>query len=131
MSLRKDRIKQILRSMLGIMFVSAGILHFVEPEPFVRIVPSYLPEPLLLVWISGFFEIVGGIGLFISRLRVWAAYGLIALLIAVFPANINMAVNNINFNGAIPNAALWLRLPLQLVLIACVWWSSISKERSP
>jgi uncharacterized membrane protein len=117
--------------MLGIMFVSAGILHFVEPEPFVRIVPSYLPEPLLLVWISGFFEIVGGIGLFISRLRVWAAYGLIALLIAVFPANINMAVNNINFNGAIPNAALWLRLPLQLVLIACVWWSSISKERSP
>jgi uncharacterized membrane protein len=96
-------------------------MHFIQPRPFVQIVPDYLPQPLLLVWISGFFEMAGGIGLLIPSLRRLAAYGLIALLLAVFPANINMAANNMTFHGVIPTFVLWLRLPLQFVLIALVW----------
>ena len=76
--------------LLAIFMVAIGVLHFVRPKPFVRIVPKFLPAPLALVYISGFFEILGGIGLLIPETRAWAAWGLIALYIAVFPANIYM-----------------------------------------
>jgi len=112
---------------LATIFIGVGIFHFVRPLPFVAIVPDYLPQPLLLVRISGVFEIAGGLGLLWERTRTLAGWGLICLLLAVFPANVNMAVNQMTFNGAIPVAALWLRLPLQFALIAWVWWSA-SKE---
>jgi uncharacterized membrane protein len=103
--------------------VVAGVLHFVNPEPFVKIVPSFLPYPLGLVYISGFFEILGGVGLLIPAVSSIAAWGLIILFIAVFPANINMTVNQIQLDG-IPNSPLlyWARLPFQAVLIAWAWW---------
>lgn len=109
---------------LALFMVSIGVLHFVTPKPFVRIVPRHLPAPLALVYISGFFEIAGGVGLLVPATRVAAAWGLIALYVAVFPANINMLTNNISLNPKkpIPRWALWARLPLQLVLIAWAYW---------
>ena len=79
--------KRLTLIVLAILFITVGILHFARPQPFESIVPNYLPQPLLLVWISGVFEIAGGIGLLWTRSRRLAAFGLIALLIAVFPAN--------------------------------------------
>ena len=110
--------------LLAAMMVAVGVLHFVRPKPFVRIVPKFLPAPLALVYISGFFEILGGVGLLIPTTRVWAAWGLIALYIAVFPANIHMLTHNISLNPKkpIPRWALWLRLPFQFLFIAWAYW---------
>jgi len=79
--------RQIFRYLLAIFFVGAGVMHFVSPDFYVAIMPPYLPWHLPLVWISGGFEILGGIGvLFPHPLRRWAGWGLVALLVAVFPA---------------------------------------------
>jgi uncharacterized membrane protein len=109
---------------LAIAMVGIGVLHFVRPKPFVRIVPKYLPAPLALVYISGFFEILGGLGLLVPATRPWAAWGLIALYIAVFPANIYMLTHNISLDPKkpIPRWALWLRLPFQLLFIVWAYW---------
>ena len=107
--------------------VAVGVLHFVSPGGFVKIVPAWLPAPLLLVLVSGFFEILGGLGLFVRRAHRLAAWGLIALYIAVFPANINMAIHGIQPDGThIPVALLWARLPFQALFIGVVWWLSRS-----
>ena len=104
--------------------VAIGALHFARPKPFVRIVPKFLPAPLALVYVSGFFEILGGIGLLIPDTRAWAAWGLVALYVAVFPANIYMLTNNISLNPKkpIPRWALWARLPFQFLFIAWAYW---------
>ena len=117
-------IKLIALWALAAAMVGVGVLHFVQPKPFVRIVPKYLPAPLALVYISGVFEILGGIGLLIPETRAWAAWGLIALYLAVFPANIYMLTHNISLNPKkpIPRWMLWLRLPFQLVFIAWAYW---------
>ena len=127
-----NRRKEILRVILSVSMIVAGITHFVKPEPFVRIVPPQLPYPLELVYISGFFEVLGGIGLLIPFVSVAAAWGLIALFIAVFPANINQAVNSISIEG-IPHQPLlyWVRLPFQAVLIAWAWWYTKKPEQQP
>ena len=104
------------------LFLFTGILHFVNPEPFLRIVPPILPWPGALVFISGVAEIAGSIGLLFRRTRRVAAYGLVLLLVAVFPANIYMAVVNIPFPGIAGQPwAQWFRLPLQVVFIVWVW----------
>ncbi|AGY59416.1 DoxX family protein [Gloeobacter kilaueensis] len=123
MDLAVERFKFPLRLLLSAFMIAAGCLHFLNPAPFVKIVPAALPAPALLVYISGFFEILGGIGLLLPPLCQPASWGLIALFIAVFPANINMAVNDIVLEG-IPHIPwlYWLRLPLQAVLIAWAWW---------
>jgi uncharacterized membrane protein len=116
-------LKVVLRLLLAFAFVGVGVLHFVAPEAFEQIVPPYLPWPLALVYVSGFFEILGGCGFLIPRLRRAAGWGLIALLIAVFPANLHMAVNDVAVNGKHWSPlALWGRLPLQAVFIVWVWW---------
>ena len=109
--------------LLALLFVGAGVLHFVRPEPFVRIVPDWLPAARALVFWSGVFEVLGGLGLLLPATRVWAGWGLIALLVAVFPANVHMALHPDLFPG-IPVWALWARLPLQAVLLAWVWWAA-------
>jgi len=108
------------RILLAVLMVVAGVLHFVAPAAYARIVPRWLPAPRGLVFVSGVFEILGGIGLLSPYSRRFSAWGLIALFIAVFPANVNMAVNRIGL-GRKPPAQwlLWARLPLQAVLI--VW----------
>ena len=104
--------------------ITSGVLHFARPKPFVRIVPKFLPAPLALVYISGFFEIAGGVGLLVPATRVAAAWGLIALYIAVFPANIYMLTHNISFNPRkpIPRWILWARLPFQFLFMAWAYW---------
>jgi uncharacterized membrane protein len=124
--------KEILRVVLAISTIIVGVTHFTKPEPFLRIMPPQLPEPLALVYISGFFEILGGIGLLIPYVSVAAAWGLIALFIAVFPANINQAVNQIALEG-IPDRPwlYWARLPFQAVLIAWAWWYTRNPQQQP
>jgi len=100
------------------LFVVSGILHLAMPKPYIRIVPPMLPRPDLLVLISGGAEILGGIGLLVPRLKRSAGYGLAVLLIAVFPANIYMAVAHVPSDGILGNRWLqWLRLPVQVPLI--------------
>ena len=123
--------RRVLTYLLGSGMIFAGAMHFINPEPFVKIVPAYLPQPNLLVAISGFFEIIGGLGIMISKTRKFASWGLIALYIAVFPANINMAVNDIHLSeNGMDNWVYWLRLPLQFVLICWAWWVGIKRNRS-
>jgi uncharacterized membrane protein len=106
---------------LGIAFIAAGIFHFVRPDFYTKIMPPYLPWHLELVYVSGVAETLLGIMVLIPKSRRLGAWGLIALLIAVFPANIHMALNPQAFPGISP-ALLWLRLPLQFVLIAWAYW---------
>jgi uncharacterized membrane protein len=114
-------IKRILKWLLGIAFVLAGGLHFIYAETYLKIMPPVLPAPLFLVYLSGVFEIALGVLLLIPKFTRLAAWGLIALLIAVFPANIYMATNANLFSEFSPTA-LYARLPLQLILIALVFW---------
>jgi len=109
------------------LFVAAGVNHFVSPGVYLMIMPDYLPWPLALVYVSGFFETLGGVGLAAPRLRRAAGWGLIALLVAVFPANVDMLMNADQF-PAIPVWAMVARLPLQGVLIAWVWWAAVKVE---
>ncbi|MDX2215239.1 MAG: DoxX family membrane protein [Oculatellaceae cyanobacterium bins.114] len=126
------RRKEILRVMLAVAIIIVGITHFLKPQEYAKIVPPELPNPFGLVYISGFFEILGGIGLLIPFVSVAAAWGLIALFIAVFPANINQALNGIPIEG-IPHHPLlyWFRLPFQAVLIAWAWWYTRRPEQQP
>ncbi len=104
----------------AVFYIVAGSLHFLQPEFYLKIMPPYIPWHLAMVRISGFFEILGGLGLLLSRTRRAAAWGLVALLIAVFPANLYMATNPIETGAASMAPALrWGRLPLQIVFI---WW---------
>ncbi len=114
-------IKQILRWILAAAFVLAGANHFYNVDFYLKIMPPVFPAPLFLVRLSGVFEIVLGVLLLVPKFSRLAAYGLIALLVAVFPANIFMAANA-NLFPEFSSAALYARLPLQMVLIACVFW---------
>ena len=115
-----------LRAPLAALFVATGTLHFTHPEPFVAIVPDALPEPRALVHASGIAELAGGIGLLHRRTARLAGWWLIATLLAVFPANIGMALAPERHPG-IPEPLLWLRLPLQAVLIACVHRAALAR----
>jgi uncharacterized membrane protein len=117
----------ISRVLAAAVFVLAGTKHFTNAPFFRSIVPPSFPAPAVLVAISGVCEIAGGLGLLIRPLRRAAGLGLIALLIAVFPANIYMAQHPDHIPGLhVAHWLLWLRLPLQGVLILWVW--SISRE---
>lgn len=119
------------RHVLAALFVTAGVAHFIAPEFFVEIVPPMLPDPPLLVALSGVAEILGGIGLLVPRMRRAAAVGLILLLVAVFPANVQMLRNWLaKGGGGWYELLLWIRLPLQPLL---VWWVArvgLSRSRS-
>lgn len=119
----ESRARVVTRWVAAAAMSAVGVLHFVNPEPFVKIVPRALPAPLLLVYLSGVAEIAGGLGLLWERTRKAAGWGLVALYVAVFPANINMAVNNIAMGPEpVPPAILWGRLLLQPVFIAVALW---------
>jgi uncharacterized membrane protein len=114
---------------MGGLYVIAGVLHFVAPEMYERVVPPQFPRPRTLVYLSGSAEIVLGIGVLFERTRRRSAWGLVALLVAVFPANIYMATGDDFDLQGVPAqlrdpraAALWARLPLQALLVAWAWW---------
>ena len=121
--------RTLLRTVLALAFVAAGILHLVRPRPYVRIVPDYLPAPELLVSVSGIAEVLGGVGLLVPATRRAAGIGLVALLVAVFPANVEMALHPARAGLGLPEWALWARLPLQPALIAAVWACAV-RDRS-
>ena len=112
-----SQVKKASIVLASVFYVLVGIQHFVDPQWFVQIVPPYLPYPLQLVYISGFFEIALGLLLLVPSLRFIAGWGLILLLIAVFPANIYLAQTNGAAMNTTPLIA-WGRLPLQLGFIA-------------
>ncbi|HEY1429956.1 MAG TPA: DoxX family membrane protein [Candidatus Tumulicola sp.] len=115
--------KTVATGLLGALFIVAGANHFVHSAFYQRIVPPSLPDPALLVVISGVAEIAGGIGVLIPPTRKAAGIGLIALLLAVFPANIYMAQHPELYRDLASASALYIRLPLQAVLIAWVFWT--------
>jgi len=117
-------IKGILKYLFATSFVLAGLNHFINTDFYLKIMPPYLPWHLPLVYLSGVVEMGLGALLLIPTWARVAAWGLIALLVAVFPANIHMAVNH----DLYPNysvTALWLRLPLQIVLMVCAYWYTV------
>lgn len=110
------------RKFLAAFFIVAGVMHFVIPESYMKIMPVALPFPRELVLLSGLLEIAGGVGLLIERTRRVAAIGLVALLIAVWPANVQMLLNAREQQATgIYQLLLWLRLPLQIPLILWTW----------
>lgn len=113
----------ISRILISLIFIITGILHFKLTEKFILIVPPIIPYAKEVVYISGVLEIFGGIGILIPKLKRPAAFGLILFLILVFPANIYMALYNIQPGGVLNNPILqWLRLPLQIVFIWWIYW---------
>ena len=108
----------LVKLAFGMIFLTSGLLHFLKPEDFLKIMPDYLPWHRELVSVSGVFEILLGIGLQWSVTQRVSAWGLILLLIAVFPANVQMTLHPERFQN-LPVILLWLRLPLQGLLI---WW---------
>jgi uncharacterized membrane protein len=110
---------------LGFLMIVAGVLHFVYTDLYIQIVPAWLPAPKVLVQISGVAEILGGIGVLVPQTRQAAAWGIVALLVAVLPANIRMAMDHAHW-PSIPPWALWARVPLQLPLI---WWAWLYTRR--
>jgi uncharacterized membrane protein len=107
------------RILFGVLFVLAGVLHFVKTGTYAGIVPPMFPAPRLWVYLSGVAEIAGGLGVMLPPTRQAAAWGLVALLLCVWPANLYMAMHPELFPG-IPAWALWARLPLQIPMI---WWA--------
>ncbi|HET6528592.1 MAG TPA: hypothetical protein VFG39_07550 [Balneolaceae bacterium] len=109
--------------LIAAIFITAGVFHFIKPQPFAGIIPDFIPYHLALVYISGVAEILGGAGILWHQTEAIAAWGLIILLVAVFPANINMAVEAVQKLGYVSwySAATILRLPLQFVLIYWVY----------
>jgi len=115
------------RRVLALIFAVAGVSHFVIPGVFESIVPRWVPNAHAAVLWSGVAEIAGAIGLLVPQTRVVAAWGLIALLVAVFPANVQMLVNAREAaEPALYVAVLWARLPLQPLLIWWVWRAGVA-----
>jgi uncharacterized membrane protein len=110
------------RVTLALFFIVAGTGHFITPAPYLAIVPTYLPWPAAMVALSGVAEILGGVGVCFRSTRRAAGWWLIALLIAVFPANIHAISTGMVIGGhALPAWILWARLPFQLLFIAWVY----------
>jgi uncharacterized membrane protein len=119
-----------VRVFTGITFIVAGVLHFTHTRVYQRIMPPYLPLHREAVLVSGAAEIAGGVGILVPATRPYARWWLTALLVAVFPANLHMALEPEDFKD-IPRWALWLRLPFQLVFGWAVWRATDSSESVP
>jgi len=115
----------------AVFFFYAGLMHFVQEESFTAIMPPFIPFPKLIVWTTGLMELVFAILLILPRYRKLAGFLLAPFLLAVLPANIHMAMNNIPFGemSATPTT-LWLRVALQFPLILSILWvtGNISKS---
>ena len=108
------------RLVLGACFLVAGALHFIKPRAYESIMPDALPAHRELVYLSGVAEMAGGAGVLADRTRRPAGWWLIATMLAVFPANVNMAVEAERFQD-VPEPLLWARLPLQAAIICWIW----------
>ena len=113
---------------LALGFIGAGINHFVHPRPYLTMMPPWVPDPEKTNLAAGVAEIAGGVGLLVPPLRRPAGWGLLALLVAVFPANVQVARHG--WPGVkLPPWTLWARLPVQPVLLAVVWWAAVRRRQ--
>jgi uncharacterized membrane protein len=127
-----NRLKVVLRWLLTLFMVASGLNHFRSPSVYTAMMPQGLPWHLALVYISGIAEIAGGLGLILPVTRRLAAWGLVVLLVAIFPANLNMAINHLPLGDRVVSPwALWLRLPMQLPLIAWAYWYTRPEPAAP
>ena len=124
LQLPSNPVKRFFLILLSVFFTYAGFHHLIEPAFYVSIMPPWIPGHLELVYLSGVFEIMGGVGVLIPAVRSFAGLGLVALLVAVYPANLHMAFNPELFPD-IPAAALYVRLALQF--IAFYWAYSVTR----
>ncbi len=124
LQLPKRRGRRFALLALGVFFVGAGVNHFLSPDFYVAMMPPYLPWHDGLIYLAGGAEIGLGLAVLIPQVRRVAAWGIILLLVAIFPANIHIALYNVPLAGAQEGAGIlnWVRLPFQLVLIAWAWW---------
>jgi uncharacterized membrane protein len=110
------------RFALATMFLFTAIAHFTPVrKDMIAMVPPYFPQPGLLVTITGILEAAGAIGLLLIPTRPWAAWGLILLMLAMFPANVSAARRGVQLRGKAPTP-LWIRTPVQIMFIAWAWW---------
>ncbi len=127
-----SRTKRVLLWVMGGFYILNGLNHFFNADAYIAIMPAYLPWHGQLVLLSGVAEIAVGAGVLIPTTRVTAAWGIILLLILIFPANLYVAMNGLPYVGDEPNTALnWVRLPFQLVLIAWAYWYTKPTKRVP
>ena len=118
------KLRKPLLYLLSLNLCVAGFMHLLSPDFFVAIIPQGLPNPEWLNVLSGLAEIVIGVYLLEPRTRIYAAWAAIALAIAVFPANVNMMLENIGPGGPGTGSPVvnWIRLPFQAVFILWAWW---------
>ena len=116
--------KRILLWVMAAAYIAAGFNHLMNPAFYVAIIPPGLPNPEWLNVISGLAESVLGVFLLEPRVRFLAAWGIIALLVAVFPANVYVAMENVGVDGPGTGAGMlnWVRLPFQAVFVLWAWW---------
>ena len=116
--------KRFMLWFMGIFYVLAGVAHFVRTDAYMPMMPPYLPAHRELVLLSGVAEVVLGLAVLAPQTRRLAAWGIILLLIAIFPANLHIAMHDVPLFGATHGAGIWnwVRLPFQGVLIAWAWW---------
>jgi uncharacterized membrane protein len=119
--------REKMRIAAGVAFIVASVPHFTSPERYLPMMPPFVPEPVAMIYVSGGAELLGGLGLLVRRTARVAAWGLAALLVAIFPANIWVAINGANAAG-LPSSPwyTWSRLPFQLVFIAWVLYAAPS-----
>ena len=118
-------LKTIARLAMGILFMLASTMHFTVSEAELKIIPPFLPLRRTALYVTGVLEFLGGIGLFVPNRKVQRAssYGLAALLVAIFPANVYQAVANVKLGGFMNSPLyLWGRLPFQAVFISWALW---------
>ena len=120
-------LRAVCLTLAAVVFIGSGVLHLARPGVYEQIVPPGFGPPALIVFVSGIAEIAGGVGLLVPRLRRSAGFGLIALLVAVFPANLFMAMHADRFPQFSP-WTLWARLPLQPLMVAWIWWCAIRRN---
>jgi|1185.fasta_scaffold07235_2 uncharacterized membrane protein len=131
MRLRKRRRRPDAATTFGVFFVFAGIMHFVVPRQYAAIVPDWLPaDRRTIVYASGVAEIAGGAGVLHSRTRVAAAWWSVATLVAVFPANVHMAVHPDRYSVPGGRWSLYARLPVQAVFVAWAVAAARARRRS-
>ena len=117
----------VQRILLGMVFILAGVNHFLRPQFYEAIMPNYLPKHRLLVLLSGVAEVFGGVLALFGRTQQLARWSLLVTLVGVFPANLHMALHPERY-AMLPSWLLWLRLPLQGGLIWWVWWATDGQE---
>ena len=122
------RARLIARWVLALFFVVAGANHFRAPEIYLGMMPSGLPWPSAMNLISGAAETLGGVGLLVPAMRRRAGWGLLALLVAIFPANLHVALQGHMPGTTLTSLQLWWRLPFQAVFLAWVWWVALGCE---